>query len=104
MEPVTLKRVPAEKADLKGRLYGRRTWLALAGLALAAALLVDISLEQPRVHIRWRDGVTGEERVALEQRYRLLDGEPVDGTTWRYDLRDRSTGNIGAIVTSSFTW
>jgi hypothetical protein len=88
MEPVTLRRV----------LRNRRTWLVLAGLALAAALLVDITVMQPRVHVRWRDGVTGEARVALEQRYQLRDGESVDGATWRYDLRDRSTQNVGALV------
>jgi len=88
MEPDALKKV----------LTRRSTWFALAGVALAAVLLVDITILWPQVHIRWRSGVSGEERIALEQRFGLRGGERLDETTWRYELRDRSTENIGALV------
>src|SRR5688572_25608932 len=87
-----------ESDALKRVLTRRSTWFALAGVALAAVLLVDITIVRPQVHVRWRSGVSAEERVALEQRYQLHGGERLDGTTWRYDLRDGSAENVGAIV------
>ena len=32
------------------------------------------------------------------ERYGLSAGEPVEGSTWRYELRDRSRENVGALV------
>jgi hypothetical protein len=87
MEPHALRRL----------VTSRRAWLAVAALAVGA-LLVDVTIVRPLVHVRWRDGVTGQERMALEQRYRLHDGERLDATTWRYELRDGSTQNVGALV------
>ena len=87
-----------ESDALKRVLTRRSTWFALAGVALAAVLLVDITIVRPQVHVRWSSGVSGEERVALEQRYQLRGGERLDETTWRYELRDGSAENVAAIV------
>ena len=87
-----------ESDALKGLLTRRSTWCALAVVALAAVVLVDITIVRPQVHIRWRAGVSGEERIALEQRYQLHRGERLDETTWRYELRNGSAENVGALV------
>ena len=83
---------------LKPWLWGRRAWLVPAGLLLLGAVLIDVSIVEPRVHVRWRDDVTLAERTVLEEQYRLEAAEPVDGTTWRYELHDRSPENVGALV------
>ena len=37
-------------------------------------------------------------RVVLEWRYGLGDGEPTEGTSWRYQLGDQSRANIRALI------
>jgi hypothetical protein len=76
----------------------RRLLLGALVLVALAAALVQITIEHPRIHVRWRDDVTDVQRSALEARYRLEAGEPVEGRTWRYDLRDRSPENVGALI------
>jgi hypothetical protein len=83
---------------LKPWLWGRRAWLVPAGLLLLGAIFIDVSIVEPRVHVRWRDDVTLAERRVLEEQYRLEAAEPVDGATWRYELHDRSPENVGALV------
>jgi hypothetical protein len=84
-----------------GGAFGRRrrwAWLALAVL-VAMLALVRVSLTQPRVHVRWQQTVGPAARAVLERRYGLTNGLPIDGTTgWRYELKDRSPENIGALV------
>ena len=75
-----------------------RLVLALAALAAAFFLLVDISIVEPRVHVRWREGVSAADRAALEQRYHLTAAERVEGDTWRYELLDTSRENVGALI------
>ena len=70
----------------------------LLGAVAAAAALVDVSKPDPRVHVRWRSDVGLEERAALERRYGLMSGAPIEGTTWRYGLRDLSRENIAALI------
>lgn len=77
----------------------RRRILALAALLALALVFVDVTIIAPRVTVRWDDDVSEGERVALEGRYRLESGRFIEGTTWRYELRDRSRENVRAIVT-----
>jgi hypothetical protein len=50
------------------------------------------------VQVRWRPTVDASARQKLEARFRLADGEQLDGSTWRYDLLDTSRGNIRDLV------
>lgn len=75
-----------------------RTLLALVGLVLLAAALVDVDVLEPRIHVRWREGMSDAERRERERRYSLEAGEPLQETTWRYELLDRSERNVRAIV------
>ncbi len=50
------------------------------------------------VNVRWRPSVGEVERRQLEQRFRLSDGQRLDESTWRYDLRDPASTNLAAIV------
>ena len=76
----------------------RRLWIAVAALLVAAAALVDVTVTEPRVHVRWRGDVSSEQRTALERRYGLASSSHVEGTTWRYELLDRSRENVGGLV------
>src|SRR3954470_24760864 len=50
------------------------------------------------VNVRWAASLDDAPRQALESRYHLTDGERRDGNTWRYDLQDRSSPNIQALL------
>ena len=76
-----------------------RLVIAVAAVLAAIVLLVNVSFTDPRVTVRWREGVADARRVVLEQQYALRQGEPEEGrNTWRYRLGDRSTDNIRALV------
>jgi hypothetical protein len=87
---------------------GRRSlvWIVLGGalipfLALIQVAVTDpLTIVDPRVHVRWHDGVSLATRTALERRHGLLNGAPVDTTTgtWRYDLVDTSRENIRTLI------
>jgi hypothetical protein len=83
-----------------GALRRRRTWawIAVGGVLIAILALVDVTTIDPRVTVRWRAEVGPADRVALERRYGLENGEQIEGTGWRYQLRDRSRDNIGALI------
>jgi len=81
-----------------GAISVRRWTLALATLLVLAAAFVDTAIIPPRVTVRWSDDLSAVERVALEKRYRLESGRLDEGTTWWYDLLDRSRGNVRAVV------
>jgi hypothetical protein len=66
-------------------------------LVLAAAL-TTVTVIEPRIHVRWRAGVSAAERAVLEQRYGLASGEFTEGTTLAYELRDGSRDNIAALI------
>ena len=53
--------------------------------------------ERP-IKIRWREGVTAEQRTEAEQRYSLADARDPEGRTWSYLVRDTSPTNLAAIV------
>jgi len=79
--------------------------LLVAGLvlwALAAsaygAVRLTFGARPVSVNVRWAAEVDPATRQQLEQRYRLADGEPREGTTWGYALTDLSRANIRALV------
>lgn len=76
----------------------RRWWIAAAAVMLAILALVEVQVINPRVHVRWQEGITPAQRGELERRYDLAAGEPVEGSTWRYELRDPSRDTVGALV------
>ena len=51
----------------------------------------------PRINVRWGQ-IPGQQRIEAESRYHLEDGQPIDGETWTYLLRDTSKANISALV------
>jgi hypothetical protein len=83
-----------------GALRRRRTWawIALGGVLIAILALIDVQITGPRVSVQWSPEMALDARTALERRYDLRNGELDEGTTWRYDLGDRSRDNIGALV------
>ena len=78
--------------------------IALPCLALAVAVPVGArAVAGPQgavVHVRWQDAESADERqrAALESRFRLTDGQLLEGTTWRYVLRDPSSANVRALI------
>ena len=76
----------------------RRWSVMLVAVLVLAAALVDVAVIPPRVTVRWRDKVTAGQRIALERRYSIESGQFVEGTTWSYDLLDRSRDTVRALV------
>ena len=76
----------------------RRAWLVLGGVLIVIAALIDVQLTGPRVAVQWSPAMTAGDRAALEGQYDLRNGEFDQGTTWRYDLGNRSRDNIGALI------
>jgi hypothetical protein len=76
--------------------------LALASIVVLAAvgcLKVFVGPGfAPRVYVRWVEGISDTARAGNEQQLKLLKGEPLEGTTWAYDLVDPSPQRIRAIV------
>jgi hypothetical protein len=52
----------------------------------------------PRVNVRWSPQVSADQRLVVEQRFRLVMPEQLDETTWSYDLHDPSPAAIRALV------
>jgi hypothetical protein len=69
-------------------------------VSVVAALLSQVRLTGPRVHVRWRADVGQAARVPLERRFGLLNGRAIDAptNTWRYELGDDSPDNVGALI------
>jgi hypothetical protein len=82
-------------------------WRATAVTCLVAAVglpLAARALAGPPgavVHVRWGPAVGAESRQTLEARFRLADGQHVEGSTWRYDLVDPSPENIRDLLSLS---
>ncbi len=81
-------------------LRSARLWIALAGALIAIVALLQVTITGPRVTVRWRADVTAANRAAIERRYELSKGEPIEGTAtgWRYELHDWSRDNIERLV------
>lgn len=75
-------------------------WIALGVVLLAAAALIEVREVLPRATVRWDADVSAADRAALEKRYDLRNGEGIEGaaTGWRYELGDRTTENIRALI------
>ena len=87
----------------------RNRRVQLVGGGLAAAFVIATGLtglillrawpESPvHIHVRWKPGVTQADRVELERRFHLTNGETLEEPSWEYLLTDSSTANIRAIV------
>jgi hypothetical protein len=51
-----------------------------------------------RVIVRWEESIDATSRQRLQTQFRLADGEPLDASTWRYDLTDPSPDILRAVV------
>jgi hypothetical protein len=71
----------------------------LLGLAAAGALWLTLPPDSVSINLRWRAGITAEARESLERRFALVDGERLDESTWRYQLRGYSPEQVRALVT-----
>ena len=60
-------------------------------------LAPEVADPNARVNVRWNP-ISDEDRRARETRWTLLDGRPLEGSTWTYLLRDTSRENIEALV------
>jgi hypothetical protein len=69
----------------------------LAGLIHLAVPMV-FGQQPIGLHVRWASNVAPAERVRLEERFHLADGQLRDGSTWDYVLLDPSSENIRALV------
>jgi len=82
-----------------GAAFIRRA--VLLGIGAAAVLWATIPADSVPINVRWHTDVTAEGREALEQRFQLVEGQPVGGNTWRYSLLGYSRQNIRALVTDA---
>lgn len=65
-------------------------------LGLAYALTHEPA---PRVRVEWHPNLTGQQRIALEQKYMLFSGRDVIAHgSIAYDLLDTSRANIKALI------
>jgi hypothetical protein len=81
----------------------RAPWTAALSCAIAIIslpIIVRLVTGPPGalVHVRWEASIDASARKNLEARFRLADGEQLDGSTWRYDLLDPSRENIRDLV------
>jgi hypothetical protein len=52
----------------------------------------------PEISIRWREGVTWEQRTAIERQHGLRRTREQDEESWTYDLIDIRTSNIRSLL------
>jgi hypothetical protein len=68
----------------------------------SAGPLISLGAPPPappaRINVRWSTDVDDSVRGALERQHGLTKGEPREGTTWSYEIRDTSRANIQALV------
>ena len=69
--------------------------------ALAAAVLgFTLPPSTASVNVRWREGVTVAERIALEPKFHLTQGRVLEGTTHCWITRQKTSGPSSSIQTS----
>jgi len=73
----------------------------LLGVGAAAVLSATIPADSVPINIEWRANLAGGTREALEQRFQLVDGQPLGGSTWRYRLQEYSREHLRALVTDA---
>jgi hypothetical protein len=52
----------------------------------------------PRVNVRWAEGVSDDDRLALERQFELLEGARQDGRTWAYDAGNPAPAALRALI------
>ena len=52
----------------------------------------------PRVHVRWADAVSDAQRLQVEKRLALVNGQQLENRTWQYDLMDVSPSSVRALI------
>ena len=68
-------------------------------LAGGAALRVSApSPFAPRVHVRWAQDISDAQRTQTEHRHDLANGRRREGTTWEYDLVERSPSAVRTLL------
>jgi hypothetical protein len=79
---------------------GRWAWLGLGCVLLVLLTVVRVSVIEPRVNVRWRDGISEAARSEAEQRYQLGNGTPIPGTAsgFQYDIGDSSASYVGELI------
>ena len=98
MEPSVVKTV----ARWRG-LRAEYAWLVLALIAYvsAGALARLHQTEGPpaqRIHVRWAPDVSSAERTRAEEALGLVQGEQLEGRTWRYFVSKRSRDDIRRLL------
>lgn len=78
----------------------RWLWVFVGAVGLLALMASRVEVSNPRIHVRWQDGLSADARAYLERRFDLREGELVGDstTTWQYRLGNRRTENVGALV------
>lgn len=78
----------------------RWPWLPIVGALVGLLAFVQVTIVEPRINVRWREGVSAADRAAGERRYDLRNGRPLEGTqnAWGYELGDRSPENLRAVI------
>ena len=72
---------------------------ALTAISISTTAYVYWRAAAPAyVHVRWIPGVDERERVALEQKFRLIRGEFLENRTWSYRIMNASSENLDAIL------
>ena len=88
------------KADRRAERIGLRCGavgtVGLLLLGLAYSLTIEPA---PRIRVEWHPNLTGQQRIALEQKYMLFSGRDVIAHgSIAYDLLDTSRANIRALI------
>ena len=78
------------------RLAGASAVVAIAAGSVHACIPSALA---PRINVRWAAPITEEQRRIAERTLHLLEGAPVDGPTWAYDLGDLSPAAVESLVT-----
>jgi hypothetical protein len=91
--------------DASGTLIvaDRRSIQAVAVVSiimLAVTVLVRPSAPPfaPRVHVRWADGISDEQRLLFERSLALVNGQLMENRTWQYDLMDAAPSAVRGLV------
>ena len=80
----------------------KRKQYAVGACACLAALLMSVAYwareAAPVIHVQWVSGLTVAQRVDVEGRLSLLNGEHLGERSWSYVLADTSSANVRALV------
>jgi len=74
------------------------SFASLLALVLLAGIWFATKETAPSIHVRWRAGLSAEDRQALERRFALVQPQFLERETWAYDLLDTSRQNVESLV------